>query len=234
MTEKKSQSECEIGLKGELQASKLMAYRIGEWVDKSIEEHRRSGSKVSHKEWFIKNFGNEIGYSTAMKRRGIFKICFGHPEWVLTFSLTKLEMLCAKDCPEEARKYLFENGRPNAPNEEYKRVIQGIKDGIYDEFSPEVQALCRFDDEREDFVERMKVDNSEKTVRNNILALIESRSEAIENSNLSEDGKLKIKGSNKKIMEELNSQDTIYKTYRNEPEFHLPKKTPKLKRNSQI
>ena len=232
MTEKKSISECKIELRGAIKGSKLQIYRIGEGVDLSIEAHKRSELKVSHKDWFIENFGNDIGYSTAMKYRKIYKTCVGHSEWVLTFSLSTLQDLCANNCPEDLRQYLFENGNPDIPNKSYKQVIQGVKDGIYDLKSPEVQALCRFDEKRTDFVERKKVDRSLMVEIRNYRASAISMSEKVEKSSLSEGAKRSVKQSSEKNVEQYDFQLDTFKNDRNEPEFHLPQEKPNPKENS--
>ena len=223
MTDKKSLKECGIGFKNVIQLSKLDIYYTGEWVDLSIKACKQSEPKVSFKEWFNKKFGNEIGYSTAMKYRRIYKTCVGHPDWVLTFSLSTLHDLCAQNCPEDLRKYLFENGNPDCPNTAYKQVIQGIKKGIYDLESPEVQAICRFDEKRAEFVERKKVDRSLIVGFKNVRAIVTSLSEDVEKSSLSEEGKQNVIKDNENITERINIQFDTIKNQSDPPEFHLPK-----------
>jgi len=230
MTEIKSLKECEDGLNNAIQALKIAKYRIGQWLHLAKEACKRSERKVKYKDWCNKF---EISYSTAIRYRNVFKTCADHPDWVLTFPVSILGKLSAPDCPKDFRQYLFENGRPNISNKDYDHVLDRYKAGLIDLDSPEMEALCRFDSERDKFAERKKVDGSLKAELRNHRASVASMSEAVERSTLSEEGKRTVKESIEKIEEQIDIQLDAYKNQSHKPEFHLPQEQLNSKESSQ-
>jgi hypothetical protein len=222
MTEIKSLIDCEEGLNGAIQALKMAKYKVGQWYHLAKEACRQSEPKVKYKDWCEK-FENEIPYSTAMRYRKVYRTCADHPEWVLTFSLSILEKLWAPDCPEDFRQYLFDNGRPDISIDDYNHVLQEYKAGNIDLHSPEMKAICHFDEKRDEFAERKKIDRSLEAELRNHRASAASMSEQVEETTLSEEGKRIVKESNEKIKEQIDIQLDTYKNQSDPPEFHLPK-----------
>lgn len=232
MTEKISLIECEVGLKDAIRTLKKAKYRIGQWYHLAKEACKRSELIIKYQDWCEK-FGNEIPYSTAMRYRNVFKTCANHPEWVETFSLSILGKLSTPDCPEDFRQYLFENGRPDISNKDYDHVLNLYKAGDIDLHSPEMEALCRFDEKRDEYDERKKVDRNLMVELRNYRASAASMSEAVERSNLSEEGKHTVKESNEIIKEQIDIQLNAYKNQSHEPEFQLPQEQRTSKGSSQ-
>jgi hypothetical protein len=153
----------------------------------------------------------------------IFKVCLANPEWVFYFKKSVLEKITSKSFPKDLRKHLFETGRPNIKNKEINEVLKLYKAGKLRRNSPEIKALCRYDQDMKNYEQRRKKDRANMAIIKNFQKNASIMLEGVDDSTLTEKGKESV---TKNLESMIQSSNIIIDNFGNEsdiPVYTIPR-----------